>query len=125
MSFLKKFGQIVGRVGLEFAGLSPLADRFYPKAAGVIAKARETIDELADVIVTVEAIGTSLELKGEQKLQAAIPLVGQAILKSALLVDKKVRDEALFNKATVGFAQAMVDLLNSLEAKVETEDKKA
>lgn len=123
MRFLKKFGSIALQVTQAAIGLAPLAQKIYPGAAGEIAVVSQDLAQVAGIILQVEAVGQALTLSGPQKLQAAVPLVSQVILQSALLANHKIDDAAKFSAGCQKIADGMVDLLNSLEPKVETINK--
>jgi hypothetical protein len=129
MTFLKKLGSIILQVGKIAVGYGPVISSLLPKYAGEVQVAEDKLSELGAAVVTVEAVGQALGLSGPDKLKAAIPLVGQAISQSALVAGKKIANQTLYDQAMQGFAQATVDLLNSLHedaAKVaETHDAPA
>ncbi len=123
MSFLKKVGQILA-VGLEvITGFSPAIKALVPNAGGTVDLVTNDLQALSNIIITVEGIGTAAGLTGAQKLAASLPMIEQAILGSAALVNHKINDEALFKKAVAEYAQATADLLNSLHDNVETTSK--
>ncbi len=122
MTFLKKLGQVALRVGQIVIGIGPMISQ----AAGVVQVVSRDISAIVQIIGYVEAIGAALNIAGPDKLKAAAPLVAQAILQSEVLVGKTIRDPDLFQKACTEYAQATVDLLNSLDAShVETVSKLA
>lgn len=124
MTFLKKIGQILMRAGQIAIGFSPIIQQLYPQSAGVINKISSELELFSQLAVTVEAIGVASQLTGPQKLSALTPLIAQAILQSDMMIKHKINDPALFNKAAQEFAQATVDLLNSLhENAAGTESK--
>lgn len=120
MSFLKKLGQGIVK-GLQIAGrvegvIGPeLPGGVRSTIDNVLARGDSELLELSGIITQVEAIGATLNLPGPDKLKAAEPLVAQLLLRSPLLLEKKVKDTALFQQAAAELAQGMVDLLNSLE----------
>lgn len=120
MTFLKKLGQGIVK-GLQIAGriegvLGPeLPADVRAKVDAALSRANSELVSLGAIITQVEAIGVTLKLEGTQKLTAATPLVAQMLLSSPLLLGKHVANPELFEKAAQEYAQATVDLLNSLE----------
>lgn len=114
MTFLKKLGSIIAK-GVQIAlGVAPAFEGLMPASTAAIVQ--QDLTQLSGIITTVEAMGQALSLSGNQKLTAAGPLVAQLIMQSSVMVGKKVADPTLFQKACTEYAQATVDLLNSLHA---------
>jgi len=123
MTFLKKLGQILAK-GLEVAsGLSPLITQFLPNNAGTVQIVSHDLAQVAQIIVEIETIGATLGTAGPDKLKMATPLVAQVILQSALLANHEIANPDLFRQAANEYAQATVDLLNSLKDKIDTVSK--
>jgi hypothetical protein len=123
VAFLKRFGAAVLK-GLQIVtGLGPVIAQYVPGAAGTVAIVTSDLAAIADILQQTEVMGQALALPGAQKLKAAAPLVEQIVLKSALLAHHKIADETKFKSAIEGIASNMVDLLNSLEDKVQTDSK--
>lgn len=120
MTFLKKLGIILAQGLSIVAGLGPILKLSVPNAAGTIDVVTNDLQLLSTIIVNVEAVGSVTGLTGEQKLKAALPMVEQAVLSSSMLVGHKIANETLFKKAVAEYAQASVDLLNSLHDNIET-----
>lgn len=117
ISFLKKLGQMIVSTAGIAAGVGPIILPFLgsSESAKVAGVAVNDLTAVASTIVQVEAVFATIPgSTGAQKLAAAIPLVGNIIRTSELVAGKKVADEALFTKAIEEYAQATVDLLNSL-----------
>lgn len=115
LSFLKKVAQVTVKAAEVAAGVGPIFSRANPKAEPVITKVVGSLGQLADIVQTVETVGQVLGTPGADKLRAALPLVTDAVLKSDVLVGKKIQDPILFRKAVEELAQGVVDLLNSVE----------
>ena len=122
LSLLKKIGMIVGNVAGIVAGVGPIATAMFPQQADRINEGIGIFRQIVAIIQQVEVIGNTLALTGPQKLQAAIVQIGALIRQIDLVKTNKIQDQALFDKAIAGFAQASVDLQNSLSSKhVEVE----
>ena len=120
MSLLKKIGIVSANIAGIIAGVGPL---ILPGRQNVIDGVLDVFQEVIAAIATVEQIGAALGMAGADKFKAAIPLMGQIIGRSVLVRTHGIKDQALYTKAMEGFAQASVDLLNSLDSKkVKTED---
>ena len=117
MSFLKKLGQVLVNVVGIATGVGPIILPFLGsgKSAQITGTAINDLTAVGQVVVQIETAFAALPgSTGAQKLQAAIPLVGNIIKTSELVVGKKIANEALFTQAVQEYAQATVDLLNSL-----------
>ena len=126
MTFLSKLGQAVLKGVAIVSGIAPVVSQTIPGASGPIQIISQDLTQIADIITQIEAIGQALGHKGEDKLNAAQPLIAQVILKSTLLVNHKIANPDLFSKGTKAIAGGMADVLNSLhENGVKTEDKKS
>jgi hypothetical protein len=120
VSLLKKIGAVSLNIAGIIAGVGPL---IAPGRFATITGALDVFQEVLGAIATVEQIGAAINLDGPAKFKAAIPLMGQVIGRSLLVRTHGIKDQALYSKAMEGFAQASVDLLNSLDSKkVKTED---
>lgn len=114
MTFLKKLGQILANIAGIAVGIGPLIKPFLGsgEAAEYVGKGINDLTAIGSVVVQIE---TALQGKpGTEKLAASIPLVGNIIKTSEMVVGKKIENEALFTQAVQEFAQATVDLLNSI-----------
>ncbi len=116
MTFLKALGRYIVEAIQILSGITPIVQQNQPGAATVITKVESELQQLAGIIVTVEAVGTSLGLPGTDKVRAAGPLVAQLILQSELMVGKTVADGPKFATAAQTIAGGIADLLNSLSA---------
>ena len=114
MSFLKKFGMLILKATSIVTGMGPLFAS-NPSQAALVATASTDLHVISGIILSVEAMGQALELKGADKLTAATPLVAQVILKSSILAGHKIKDDALFLAGSKKIADGMADVLNSLE----------
>ena len=115
MTLLKKIGVIALNITGIIAGIGPIASVMYPNKAGEIVKVVDTVNQFAAIIAQVEVFGAALSLPGTDKFKAAIPAIGQAVAMTDLVIKHKIKDQALYQKAVAGYAQATVDLLNSLD----------
>ena len=122
MTFLKKLGQIilkVGEVAAELAGAGPLVTQFLGSGSKVGATVTTVVSDLSQIgqlVTTIEAAFAAIpNSTGAQKLQAAIPLVASVIKTSEIVSGKKIANDALFTQAVQEYVQATVDLLNSID----------
>lgn len=111
--------QIAGQVSGILPQLQQIIPAIPPQTGVVVQQIQGSLEQVAGIIVTVEAIGESAGLKGPDKLKAAAPLVAQAIQQSSLLAGKTIADPVLFAQGCSKIADGMVDVLNSLKAPVE------
>jgi hypothetical protein len=121
MTFLKKLGSILLRATEIAAGFAPIAQMSFPGQSDKIQTVSNDLAQIANIIVTVEAVGQSLNLPGAQKLQAAAPQVAQIILQSAVLSNHKIANTVLFQGGCQKIADGMADVLNSLHDNINTQ----
>ena len=117
MTFLKKLGQVLLKIVGIAAGVGPIITPFLGsgEASKVVTAGVNDLTAIGQVVVQIETAFAAIpNATGAQKLQAAIPLVGNIIKTSELVINKKIANEALFTQAIQEYAQATVDLLNSL-----------
>jgi hypothetical protein len=118
VSFLKKAGTLlVNTVSLVELGY-PVLGKFLPsKASGVADTIVTDLEHFSGVVTSVEAVAAAIPqgLTGEQKFKAALPGITRAVAMSSIVAGKKIADQALFQKACSEYAQATVDMLNSLD----------
>jgi len=114
MTFLKKLGQIllkgvgiaasIGGLSLPFLGSG--------KAAQIGTTVINDLTQMSSMAIAIEA---ALQGKpGTEKLAALIPLITNIVRTSEVVSGKKIADEAKFTLACQEYAQATVDLLNSI-----------
>ena len=117
MTFLKKLGTILANVAGIAIGVGPIIGPFLGsgKAAQMTGMVVNDLTSIGALIVQIETMGAAVGLTGPQKLQAAIPLIGNIIKTSEMVAGKKIANEALFTQAVQEYAQATVDLLNSID----------
>src|SRR5438045_80533 len=99
MSFLKKLGQVLASIAGIAVGVGPIILPFLGsgKASQIASTGVNDLTAIGSVVVQIE---TALQGKaGTDKLAAAIPLVGNIIATSQLVVGKRVQNEALFTQA--------------------------
>jgi hypothetical protein len=115
MDFLKKIGLAINAGTVLVPYLSPLIKGIFPSTAPVVQNINDELPAFAKAAAQIEAIGATLKLQGEQKLQILIPQIGQVVASSSVVLGKKIKDKALYEKAVLGYAQATVDLLKSID----------
>lgn len=118
MTFLKKLGTILANVAGIAIGVGPIIMPFLGsgKAAAVTGTAVNDLTSIGSIIVQIETAFAAVPgSTGEQKLQASIPLIGNIIKTSEMVAGKKIANEAMFSQAVQEYAQATVDLLNSID----------
>jgi hypothetical protein len=120
VSLLKKIGTISVNILGIITGVGPL---IVPNHTAALDRVADVFQEVIGAIATIEQIGAALGMAGADKLKSAIPLMGQIFGRSVLVRTHGIKDPVLYEKAMVGYAQATVDLLNSLDSKqVKSED---
>jgi len=112
MSWLQSVGQALVKGGAVVQNFVPLGVQV---ASVVNPGAAVTVEGLAAIIASVEAIGQQLNASGPDKLKAAVPLVTQAVLQSGFMRDHRIARPEVFARAMEEFAQATVDMLQSLD----------
>jgi lysozyme family protein len=128
MTWLKTFGLEVLKIVNVVVGILSTGQiqQAAPGAAGVINTIESDLTEFASIITDIETGFAGAQASGAValppqtgplKLAAAVPLVSQQVLKSAVMKGQEVKNEALYKTAVTGYAQATVDLLNSLDPK--------
>lgn len=129
MGWLKTIGIVIGEVTKIVLGLGPMITALTPskKDDQIVAQVGDTLAQVGGIVVTVEAMVAALSqpLPGADKLKMATPMVVQIILRSALMIDKKIDDPALFADGAADITQGVCKVLNSAKAKVETENRLA
>lgn len=123
MKFLSRLGQLLAQGTAIWLGFAPLVKGSVPGQSGTIDVISADLTQIGNIIVTVEAMGQALGLKGPDKLKASIPLIAQVYLQSALLANQKIHDQALFMAGVEKVASGSADILNSLNDKIESKDK--
>lgn len=125
MGFLKKLGQILATGAKIVSGIGPIA---FPNQPQLVTRVLDTLNQVAQEVMRIEAVGAALGLTGQQKLQGAIVAVSQLILQSDLLLNtitgkqRKVKDTARFNTGIAKLTEGVVDILSSLEDDINTTD---
>lgn len=116
LKWLSKVGAAIAK-GLQYVG--PLAGivQLTPskKDDQVVAVVQGEMEQLAGVIVTIEAAGQVIGAGGPQKLQMAAPLIANAITRSSLMVGKNIANEGLFIQGSTKIADGLADVLNALD----------
>lgn len=118
MTFLKKLGQVLLNVVGVATGVGPLIVPFLGsgKTSQVAGTVVNDLTSIGQLVVQIEtAFAAVPNSTGAQKLQALIPLVSNVVKTSELVAGKKIANTALFTQACQEYAQATVDLLNSID----------
>lgn len=121
MGLLKKIGDIVLKITEIISGVSPL----FPQYQNGTQVAVSELQQIGAVISNIEVFGQVLGTPGADKLKAATPVVAQLILQSALLVNHKIENSALFTQGAGKIADGMADVMNSLKDSLATDSKAA
>jgi hypothetical protein len=116
MTFLKKLGQILAQVGQFAIGIEPLIDRMLPNGGGIVRTVSQDLTEMANVVVNIETLANVMGTPGPDRLKQVAALLGPIVLQSAVVAKHDIGNPALFQQSLTGYAQATVDLLNSLKA---------
>lgn len=126
MKFLSKLSLIFAK-GLQLVGLfQPAIQQINPQAGQAVQIVSQDLTQVFGAVVDAERIGEALKLPGPQKLQAAIPLIGDIILKSSALANHKVKNQELFDQGLAKVADGSADIVNSLDdSGIQVIDKKA
>jgi hypothetical protein len=115
MTFLSKLGAILLKGVAIATGFSQVLGQQLPGGGGaMVQKISKDLAEIAQIIVTIEAVGQLKGLPGAEKAKAAGPLIAQIILQSTIMTGQKINDATLFNQGCVNIAGGMADVLNSL-----------
>jgi hypothetical protein len=117
MTFLKKAGTLlVNGVSVIELGYPILGKLVPAKEQPIVSTVVNDLEQLAGSVTTVETMANAIPsgLTGEQKFAAVLPGVARVVAQSSVMAGKKIADNALFQKAVNGYAQATVDMLNSL-----------
>jgi hypothetical protein len=114
MTFLSKLGGILLK-GIAIAtGFAGVVQQTVPGSSGVIQKVSQDLAQIAQLVVTAEALGQLKGLSGPDKAKAAGPLIAQVILQSTIMTGQKIATPELFNQGCVEIAGGVADVLNSL-----------
>jgi hypothetical protein len=118
VTFLKKAGTLlVNAVSVIELGYPVLGKLLPAKVQGTADTVITDLEQFSGTVTSVEAMAAAIPtgLTGEQKFAAALPGITRAVAQSSVLAGKKIADNAMFQKACNEYAQATVDLLNSLD----------
>jgi hypothetical protein len=124
VSFLKQFGLDVLKGVQIFEGIAPVATTVIGALNPKLGTELDTITQMASEALSIEgdfasAFGPT-NPTGAAKLAALIPNIQQIVLASQAMTGKQVAQPALFSKSMQEYAQATVDLLNSLKPSVSS-----
>ena len=121
MGFLKKLGQVLLKATQIITGVGPFVTP--TEHHGKLELISDKLAEIERVVMHVEAFGQVLGTPGPDKARAAAPAVAQIILSSVLVGDRKIARPALFLEGATELGGAVAKILNSLDDKVETENR--
>ena len=115
-SFLKKLGLALFNFAKAESPIGEFLSPFFKGSSNkVVQTAGVVLGDITQMGQQAVAIETALQGQpGPAKLAALIPLVGNIVKASEAVTGKKIAHEDLFTKAVEEYAQATVDLLNSL-----------
>lgn len=125
VSFLKQAGLDILKGAQIFMGIEPIASSILKPSNPTLSGKIDSLDQMVGQAVNIEqsfAAAFGSATTGPAKLQALIPQIQQIVLGSEALTGKKVADDALFTKAMQEYAQATVDLANSLHSQTTTQN---
>lgn len=118
VTFLKKAGTLlVNGVSIVELGY-PVLGKLIPAKEQPLAQTIVTdLEQMSSVVTSVEEMGAAIPngLTSAQKFAAALPGVTRAVAQSSVMLGKKIADQALFQKACSEYAQATVDMLQSID----------
>lgn len=110
---------MIATIGATALGIGPLVAPLFgskgQQVSGAIATGVNDLTAIGSLITTVEVAFQNQPTSGPLKLAAAINLIGPLLKTSEMVSGKKIADDALFTKGTAELAQAVVDILNSLD----------
>lgn len=119
ISVLKKVGmgfRVAGAMGTDIMGLPFVSGIIAPntRAAGIIQRTLGSLDDLAGIIGTVEAMGAITGATGAQKLEMAGPLVEKALIQwgNSQLPGHELKDKVRAAAAAKRIAGDLADFLN-------------
>ena len=117
VDFLKKIGEIAQAGAILVPVFGPLIKNMIPGSKSIIQNVEDEIGKFANAVVQVEVItaGLKANIPGDQKIKAVLPNIAQVVAMSSVVFGKKISDKALYDKAIMGYAQATVDLLKSVD----------
>jgi hypothetical protein len=114
--FLKTLGTIIAKGVLIISGLEPLIGPLFGTHAGAagaaIAKTADVLNQIAAIVIQMEAIFQTPG-SGPEKLQAAVVLAVNVIKASELVAGRKIIDEVLFMQGATNVVNGVVQILNS------------
>lgn len=119
LSFLSKLGEIIVRGAAIVSGFEPILEAAAPKQAGVIQTVNADLSAMANIVVQIEAASQAIKAGGgtmtsDQKLAAAVALIGPIVKQSSLIAGHQIADAALLQKGVGEIAQGVVDTLQSV-----------
>ena len=119
MTWLKKFGLAVLKIGQVFLGIEPLAAGIVGAAAPGNTSIVNDLTRIGQAVTTVEAVFAAVSdpaaKTGADKLKAASALTMQILETSQMIAGKKIKNEAAFAAAAQTITGGVADLLNALE----------
>lgn len=122
MSWLQKLKDVAKAGSTIIPIYGPLIAALIPgtRDDAIIARTSDTLTGLTSIIASVqvsaEALkGAGIDVTGAHKLAMATPAAVQAILQSAVMAGKKVKDPVKFQAACAGITSNLADLMDSVE----------
>jgi hypothetical protein len=118
LTFLKKAGTLlVNAVSVIELGYPVLGKLLPASAQGAVGTVVTDLEQFSGTVTSVEAMAAAIPagLTGEQKFAAVLPGITRAVAQSSVMAGKKIANQPLFQKACNEYAQATVDMLNSLD----------
>ena len=116
MTFLSKLGSFLAKGIAILTGLGPLISPYLgSKANATVGTVTNDLTAIGGIVVQAEAI-IQTPGSGAVKLAAAVPLVLNIVKTSELVSGKKIANEALFLQGCTDLTNAVVEILNSLDA---------
>lgn len=118
MGFLKKLGGVLAKGIGYVTGFGPLVASSIPgdKDDAIIGKVTDSLNEVAGIVVTVQAVGETLGTDGPEKLKAATPLIANIVVRSALVAGRPIENQALFLEGCTDLTNAVYKILESQKA---------
>lgn len=116
MTFLSKLGGLIVKGIAIAAGVQPFIAAMNPKVGAEVQAVADGLSQAEDVIVSVEAVGQALGIKGPDKAKAAAPLMMQVLINTLVLghKDRKIANQALAMQGAQKVGEGIADFLNSL-----------
>lgn len=119
--FLKKLGMVLAKGLGAVSGLDAIKPFIPAKFKAYVDRFEspvvDTMKDLQDLIVTIEAVGVSTGMGGPQKFAAIAPLAANVIAQSSLVAGHPVADENMYKAGVADIVNGIVKVLSSLKDK--------